>query len=256
MTPSDQTITFRRRELSGSRLRCLMSGCGSDAQVAERLTRLIAEPGVSVAAADPVMPRGFLCPEEARLGQVPRFLSEAQREEVSTWWLRVRRGANTPNWDIVAKATVAGRGGLVLVEAKAHADELEIAGKPFTPGQTNGENHARIATAIQEANDDLNTILPGWNLSRDSHYQLSNRFAWSWKIASLGVPVVLVYLAFLNADEMPSPFRTAGEWAEAVQACSAGRVPAGAWGSTMMIRGTPFLPLLRTVDVRFESSAA
>jgi len=41
-----------------------------------------------------------------------------------------------------------------------------------------------------------------WQLSRDSLYQLANRFAWAWKIASLGVPVALVYLGFIAADQM------------------------------------------------------
>jgi crotonobetainyl-CoA:carnitine CoA-transferase CaiB-like acyl-CoA transferase len=38
--------------------------------------------------------------------------------------------------------------------------------------------------------------LPGWSLSVDSHYQICNRFAWAWKIASLGVPVVLIAAIF------------------------------------------------------------
>ena len=69
----------------------------------------------------------------------------------------------------------------------------------------NKANHNQIGDAIQQANHGLEPLLPGWDLSRDSHYQLSNRFAWSWKIASMGVPVVLVYLGFLNADEMDAP---------------------------------------------------
>ena len=28
---------------------------------------------------------------------------------------------------------------------------------------------------------------------------MSNRFAWAWKLADLGVPVVLVYLGFFRA---------------------------------------------------------
>lgn len=31
---------------------------------------------------------------------------------------------------------------------------------------------------------------------------MSNRFAWAWKLATMEVPVVLVYLGFLNATEM------------------------------------------------------
>ena len=39
---------------------------------------------------------------------------------------------------------------------------------------------------------------------------MSNRFAWAWKLASSSVPVVLIYLGFLRADEMRDkgkPFR-------------------------------------------------
>ena len=69
----------------------------------------------------------------------------------------------------------------MLVEAKAHSKELSESGKALGAG-TNIENHLRIGEAISEVNTDLNRILAGWNLSRDSHYQLSNRFAWAWKI--------------------------------------------------------------------------
>src|ERR1041385_5973478 len=65
---------------------------------------------------------------------------------------------------------------LVLVEAKAHANELKPIGKP--PG--NLQNHDRIALAISDANMGLAAALPGWQLSRDSHYQIANRFAWAW----------------------------------------------------------------------------
>jgi hypothetical protein len=226
---------------------------GSDRQVADRLTSLIALSDVTVAAGDLVMPRGFLYPEESRLGETPGFLSDHHRQEVTNWWLQVPQGANTPNWDIAAKATIKGRPGLVLVEAKAHAAELETAGKRVTP-QTNPQNHHQIGEAIRQANEGLNSIRDGWNLSRDSHYQLSNRFAWSWKIASLGVPVVLVYLGFLNADEMPCPFQTAEAWVRRVRDWSRSIVPEGAWSDRMPVNGTPFIPLIRAVDILFQPS--
>ena len=53
-----------------------------------------------------------------------------------------------------------------------------------------------------EADHALNGVLPGWSLSRDSHYQLANRFAWAWKLADMGLPTILIYLGFLNAAEM------------------------------------------------------
>ena len=55
---------------------------------------------------------------------------------------------------------------------------------------------------MSEANQALNQTLPGWALSSKRHYQLSNRFAWAWKLADLRLPVVLVYLGFLKANEM------------------------------------------------------
>ena len=71
-----------------------------------------------------------------------------------------------------------------------------------------------------------------WSLSRDHHYQLSNRFAWAWKLASLGVPVVLVYLGFLGAEEMHdvgTPFQTTDDWAGTLMRHAAGTVPDSCW---------------------------
>ena len=59
-----------------------------------------------------------------------------------------------------------------------------------------------------------------WGLLRDHHYQLANRFAWSWKLALVGVPVVLVYHGFLNAQEMAPkdvPLRSEGDWTRALK---------------------------------------
>lgn len=56
-------------------------------------------------------------------------------------------------------------------------------------------------------------MLP-WAISRDSRYQKSNRFAWACKLAGLGLPVVLMYLGFVRADEMRdrrAPLADAGD---------------------------------------------
>ena len=119
------------------------------------------------------------------------------------------------------------------MEAKAHDAELSAAGKsqPTTP---NGErNHRRIGAAIAEANAGLSRAVAGWALSRDTHYQLSNRFAWAWKLASLGVPVILVYLGFLGVREMADqgrPFAGAADWEHCLMDQAAGVVPAAPWG--------------------------
>jgi hypothetical protein len=219
--------------------------------VAHRLSELAA-PAIIDPARHHWMPRGFAHPKEAKLGDALPFLSSEHRKAVTDWWLSARRGANTPNWDIASTATIGGKEGLVLVEAKAHAPELKADGKA---GEGRPENHACIDAACREASAALNDILPGWNLSVSSHYQLCNRFAWAWRIAALGVPVVLVYLGFLRADEMRDqgvPFADAESWERLVRTHSAGILPATAWDQPISIGGTPFRAVIRSREVPLD----
>lgn len=200
------SICFVPREFKGSRFRCLLATHEPKPRVTAFLNSLVL-PLASVSEADRFAPQGFSKPEEARLGETPRFLSEKQRRIVTNWWLAKPARANTPNWDLASTCTVAdGRKGLLLIEAKAHAAEL----KPNDCGGARNEgNRTRIETAIAEASLGFGE---GWLLSAESHYQISNRFAWAWKLASLGVPTVLVYLGFLNAHEMNQPFASHSDW--------------------------------------------
>jgi len=245
-----------RNRRRGSFPRCLLLTDGDRSAVAERLTGLVGLDGVHVSDRDYWMPQGLPLQTagggwdvspivEARLGEVPGFLTAEQRETVTSWWLVHRRRANTPNWDIACTATIEGRPGLILVEAKAHSGELKVDGKK--PG--NQDNDTKIGAAIQQANTALNAILPGWSLSRDSHYQLANRLAWSWKVASLGVPVVLVYLGFLRADEMRDqgePFVDSDAWEGVVREYSRGIVPEAAWNRRLVIQDTALWVVIRS----------
>jgi len=254
MATSNDKMTFDKKELRGSRLRCLMLTSIPRNQVARCLTELVQPYGVVDATRDQWMPGGFLEPDEAKLGETPGFLSEEQRKEVTTWWLKVTRNANTPNWDIVSTCKMQGQPGLILVEAKAYDKELKQNDKC---NSSNADNLEQIGKAIREANAGLNTILPGWGLSQDSHYQLCNRFAWSWKIATLGVPVLLVYFGFLNAEEMADqgePFHSTDEWADLVRGHAHGIVPDCAWKTRLEINGTPMCALIRAVDLRWVPS--
>ena len=237
MSLNNDTVTFQKKELKGSRLRCLMLTSLPDQHAARFLNGLV-HPHATVGPLDNRMPRGFQQPGEAKLGEDPPFLSDDHRESVTAWWLKVRRNANTPNWDLVSQATVDGKPGLILVEAKAYV---------------NAENMKQIAKAIAEADRELNEIAPGWALKASSHYQISNRFAWAWKVASLGVPVVLVYLGFLNAEEMQSPtrkiFRGKDEWRKGVLKHATGIVPPAVWEQGIKVNGTPLRALIRSMDV-------
>jgi hypothetical protein len=133
------------------------------------------------------------------------------------WWLRHSRGANTPNWDIALACDVEDRPGLVLVETKANVPELDGGGKreQEKASARSNENHGHIGQAIREARDALSRHLPGICIDRDRHYQLSNRLAFAWKLASLGIPTVLVYIGFLGDEGIRSvgePFIDDAHW--------------------------------------------
>jgi hypothetical protein len=246
---------FPKRERRGSRARCILLTDGPREAVAESLARL-AEPFATVdAEADRWLPRGFGAPGEARLGESTPLLSADQQRILTGWWLAVAGRANTPNWDLAATCTMDGRRGLILVEAKAHYRELKAAGD----GVRRLENVVRIQAAISEANDGLHQCGGQWHLSCDSHYQLANRFAWCWKLVSLGVPVVLVYLGFLQAAEMSdqgSLFDSHEDWEAAVRAHSRGVLPEGVWGNVHSVGGTALVPLIRSMRLDLTQSVS
>jgi hypothetical protein len=211
------------------------------------------------------MPQGFEDTAEARLPEADRLLPSNVRSDLKRWWLAVAsRRTRTPNWDIASTCTIEGKAGILLIEAKAHDNELlkEAAGKA-SPAPTSSDdsqrNHSRIGEAIRDANIALggDTGLT-WSLSRDCHYQMSNRFAWAWKVADLGIPVVLVYLGFLGASEMSdrgTPFADAADWRNLVKRQSLNRIPVAAWDRRWTCGGQTLVPLIRVAQVPLEDKA-
>jgi hypothetical protein len=202
------------------------------------------------------MPLGFEEIQEAKLEQAQRLIpSEEVRMALRRWWLTVPEGANTPNWDIASTCKVSGCPGLLLIEAKAYDNELRDAeaGKPLLPKATfnSRRNHARIGWCIEDASLALSEETErNWTLSRDSHYQMANRFAWSWKLTGLGFSVILVYLGFVNAVEMSdrgTPL-TAESWTEMVRAHSAKFFPGEVWDREWTVNCRSFVPLIRTIE--------
>ncbi|MEE9442689.1 MAG: hypothetical protein V3V99_08475 [candidate division Zixibacteria bacterium] len=242
---------LKSNQRAGSKPRCHLITHGAPEQVAERLTRLITPLGL-VSANDNWMPQGFDDVKEAQLHNAQRLLDvNPYGQALKSWWLAVaRRNPVTPNWDIASTCTIDGKPGLLLVEAKAHHGELN---PNDCIGAKNEKNIERIGEAVGEANDGLNKIRDGWNLSHKSHYQLCNRFAWSWKLATLGIPVVLVYLGFLNADEMPNPFPDPQSWDNAVRNYARNLVPESVWGNKLMFDDTPLYPIIRSMKIRLNS---
>jgi hypothetical protein len=205
-----------------------------------------------VTAGDFWMPQGNRKPDEAKLDIASRLLPDVELTGLKSWWLVVPKGANTPNWDIATTCTFGSRKGVLLVEAKADEHKFSHAGKRAPSTQNGFRNEAQIGDAIAEANTALGGKDAGWGLSRDRCYQLSNRFARAWKLASLGVPVVLLYLGFLKADEMgDGAFGAPADWIRCVLEHSKGVVPDSVWGKPIDVGGTPIWPLIasRTINL-------
>ena len=252
------------RNKRGSRPRCILLMDGGREEVAARLTRLVdLQSDVIIGGGDRWMPFGKPVQREddswdetpareARLGGLTALFAPDERcrrelgDQLRKWWLSVPRGANTPNWDIASTCTIKGQRGLLLVEAKAHSAEL---GESGSFSSRNPGNRERIRLAITEATAGLQAATGSpWKLSPDTHYQLSNRFAWSWKLASLDIPVVLLYLGFLNAEDMADRgqvFGSEGQWERSLRAYSEGVVDNRCWGQWIDLNGVPLLPLIR-----------
>ena len=162
------------------------------------------------------------------------------------------RHGKTPTWDIASTCTISGKKGLLLVEAKAHSEELK---KDDSSGAKEA-NRGQIDKAIEQANAGLRTLTNGqWALSTRHHYQLSNRFAWSWKLATLGVPVVLVYLGFLDARDMRKegdPFQSGDDWRGRLLAYCRSVVDESCWDRALDVGGVPLMPLMRVFEQPLE----
>jgi hypothetical protein len=244
------------KERRGSKPRCHLLTHGRADEVASALTTLVA-PFASVSAEDCWMPVGFADVREAELDKAPRLLNTRNRSQLGAWWLPAdRKAARTPNFDIASTCMVGDTPGLLLIEAKAHDQELrkEEIGRSLQ-ADANDErraSHCTIGKAIAEAADGLAraTAAPCY-ISRDTHYQMSNRFAWAWKLTELGVPVVLVYLGFLGADEMQNrgaPFASHADWHDLVKTHSAPLFQVDPWEREWNCNGQSLVPLIRSAS--------
>jgi hypothetical protein len=255
---------LKPKERRGSKPRCHLLTHGSPDAVAARLTALVA-PFATVEPSDRWMPQGFEDTDEATLPEAERLLLSDVRRELRRWWLVVASNdTRTPNWDIASTCTIEGKPGIVLIEAKAHAQELikEETGRRNIEAPVSGgarRNLMRIDWAIRDASAALaeDTGLT-WALSRDWNYQMSNRFAWARKLAELGFAVILVYLGFLSANEMSDqgrPLADASDWQSVVKRHSEALFPATVWDHRWICAGQPFVPLIRSLEVPLGDGA-
>jgi hypothetical protein len=182
-----------------------------------RINETFADLGLFIDPIEDVwIPTGIENPKEAQLVDFLKPIDNALSVKIRSWWLVSKKKANTPNWDLISTCKINGVNGLLLIEAKAHKNELSIDGKKLKKNSNNSiANHNRITEAINEARLALVKQYNSIDISVDSCYQLSNRIAYSWWLAKHKIPVILLYVGFLNAEDVKDlgePFRTNDDW--------------------------------------------
>lgn len=171
----------------------------------EKINELIKTTKAEITIYDNWMPKSEHYDKEAQLKDFLNYNFTPQlSRDIVKWWLH--KDATTPNWDLISTCTINDKKGILLVEAKAHWDELdnESHGKILDAKASDNsrKNHKRIGEAIEEAKISIKKTYPQINISCDNCYQLSNRVAHAWWLASKGIPVVLLYLGFLDCQDM------------------------------------------------------
>jgi hypothetical protein len=206
---------------------------------------------------DVYRPRSTQEPDEYTLRafpQIARLVDCYAYAKFDEWW--VHEEYKNPTWDLLCTATVGDKPGLVLVEAKAHLSELKEEGKTLASGASaqSRANHGRIAECIAEASRALHDTLPGMvDLSIDSHYQLANRIASVWKLASCGLPVVLLYLGFAGDTYFNDYFQNDAEWQKTMQDHLKGVFPRKYVNTPLIIDGTLMSILIRSLPIKTVS---
>ncbi len=197
---------MKKKEFKGSQ-RCMLELISSP-NFLFKINSLIQITGAVISKDDNWVPVGFSDPREAELKDFLRYnWNNELGNEITNWWLAVvNANSRTPNWDFVSTCSINGQKGIVLIEAKAHHDELnnESHGKRLRndASENSIRNHIKIGEAINQARIRINETFVEVSISKDNCYQLSNRVAHAWWLAKHGIPVVLIYLGFLNAEDM------------------------------------------------------
>ena len=183
----------------------------------DSMNRLIKSTDAEIKVYDNWMPKSLQLDREAELKDFLKFNFDPKLgSDIFNWWLQYN--GTTPKWDMISTCTISGKRGLLLIEAKAHRSELEDAklGNSSGTSENSKMNHDRIDKAIKQANSAINEQVEGVAISRDKYYQLSNRVAHAWWLADKGIPVVLLYLGFLNCKDMDNCknklFKTDQDW--------------------------------------------
>jgi hypothetical protein len=193
------------------------------------MNELLADRGVSVTGEDARHPSGHHDPTEWGLSHFCRQYCHDWFDQglLSGWWPGGQ--ARPPMWDLISTCSVDGRQGILLVEAKAHEKECKIDDKKSAPSGSaqSRANHQKIIDCLSQAEAGLNQVYGGgFSFSIENHYQLANRVAHLWKLATCGIPVVLLYLGFTGDTYFKRDYLIdADHWQRVMGAYMQGVVP-------------------------------
>ena len=119
------------------------------------------------------------------------WVNDLHDRVLDDWW---PRQGNHPSRHMLARPCTIQRrhdgvlpDGLLLIERRS----------PESSCDAGEEGRDPIQNAIAGVNDYFRETTGGnWNLSIQGYYRLSNRVAWAWRLAHLGIPVVLYYQGY------------------------------------------------------------
>ena len=104
---------------------------------------------------------------------------------------------------------------LHAIERRLFVSDTDVEDLPESVKMLIGGRSDSRQTSVDEMRQALDQLVPSVGISRDSHYQLANRVAYAWKLASLGIPNVLVYLGFIGdvgIDDVGPHFESEDRW--------------------------------------------
>jgi hypothetical protein len=194
------------------------------------LKNLFADTNVHFRNEENYQPKGREVPEEWTLRKFCKayYSGQFDYQAFDNWW--VPDQYHNPQWDLLTTCTIKGKNGILLVEAKANDKELVEDGKQLDAkaSEQSKINHGKIGDCIAEAAQGLNKHIEYIGISRDTHYQLSNRVASAWKLAQCGLPTVLLYLGFTGDEgirDAGEPFVDNNHWQRVMGAYMVGVLP-------------------------------
>jgi hypothetical protein len=178
---------------------------------------------------------------------LPRYAGLDRR-----WWIAFR--GSRPTWDLICHLDCEDKPGLLLIEAKAHVSEMGEKNSKGAVDQANDRsiaNDLSIRLRLAESNLKLNSLgLGDFDLSADHDYQLSNRVAYLHRLASDGVPTILMYLGWVGSTDWKNdPFDTSAAWEQAVNSHFKRVGPLSFIGQKrQLFNGTPFQMIVRSIS--------